>query len=202
MSASVEPVANNSVEMTNKPVEAPEEQKINTSTENDHSIEEKKEEILTPEQEVASAPDEKIDPVKPKPKEIKTEEEKKQELLERQTAIIVQSIKEFVGGKRLSAPEIVKVIAYAMTIAAKMKIDNQNKKIVVVAGIKSYINGTSWPEDDKIVLIEFVDLTISSTIDSVADYHKGKVKPIQGESGEMASKSMSVDSQKSCCVVM
>ena len=35
-----------------------------------------------------------------KPRE-KTEEEKKQEFLERQTAIIVDSIREFVGGKRI-----------------------------------------------------------------------------------------------------
>ncbi len=136
-----------------------------------------------------------------KPRE-KTEEEKKQEFLERQTAIIVDSIREFVGGKRITSTEVIRVIAHGMSVAAKLKIDNKNKKIVVIAGVKAYINGTDWAEDDKIVLCEFVDLTISSYIDTVADVHKGKIDLTQPPSNEMQSKSISSSKNSSCCVVM
>lgn len=157
--------------------------------------EEKKEEVSPPTEETKKPqPEEKIPEKAPE----KTPEEKKKEFLERQTAILVEAIKDFVGGKRLTSTEIVRVIAHAMSVAAKMKIDNTNKKIVVIAGIKAYINGTDWPEDDKIVLTEFVDLTISSTIDTFADVHKNKIDLTQPT--EMSSKSVS--SQKSCCTIL
>lgn len=164
--------------------------------------------VETPALEPGQPPEEKKDAPQPEPKPEtqpepqpeKTPEEKKKEFLERQTAILVEAIKDFVGGKRLTSTEIVRVIAHAMSVAAKMKIDNANKKIVVIAGIKAYINGTDWPEDDKIVLTEFVDLTISSTIDTFADVHKHKIDLTQPATTEMSSKSVS--SQKSCCTIL
>jgi hypothetical protein len=137
--------------------------------------------------------------IEEKEKKAELEAEKKKAMLERQTAIIVDAVKEYVGGKRITSVEIVRVIAHAMSIAAKMSIDNKNKKIVVIAGVKAYINGTDWQEDDKIVLCEFIDLTIEPTIDTIAAVHTKKIDLTQPKSVEIKS---SNDSQKSCCVIM
>lgn len=85
---------------------------------------------------------------------------------------IIQTIKDVLAGRKMTAGIMLRVVANCMNVTRKMKISNTVKKQVVTVGLERYIREQSDLNDDEVqALMALVDTVVDDAIDTLADVH-------------------------------
>lgn len=89
---------------------------------------------------------------------------------------IVDCIVDLLDGRKLTNSMIIRVVANCMKIAAQMKVSNNIKKKIVVAGIEKFIKDKAGLNEVEInTVMALVDVLISDAIDTLFDVYNGKL---------------------------
>jgi hypothetical protein len=89
---------------------------------------------------------------------------------------IVNTIKDVIGGKKITQGLIIRVVANCMTVSARMKIPGGVKKQVVTNALEQYIrNNSDLTQDEIDLMMAFVDTIVSEAIDVIADVANGNI---------------------------
>lgn len=89
---------------------------------------------------------------------------------------IVDCIVDLLDGRKLTSGMIIRVVANCMKTAAQMKVSNNIKKKIVIAGIEKFIKEKSGLSEDEVnTVMAVVDTVVSEAIDTLADVHSGKL---------------------------
>jgi hypothetical protein len=103
-----------------------------------------------------------------------------------QVQLVLDSVAGLLHGRKPTQALMFRVIANAMAVTAKMKVQNHLKKQIVICAIERYIKKNSDLNEDEVnVLMAFVDVTINDAIDTISDVAKKRI-----------------DTTGSCCVIV
>jgi hypothetical protein len=101
---------------------------------------------------------------------------------------IVRSIEDVLGTHKLTPEILFRIVANCMAVAKNMKVQNHNKKEIVIQGLSKFISRKSGLGQAEVeLLLGMVNQLVDDAVDTIADVGNGTID---------------VKSKKGCCAIM